>query len=111
MHTLDKTEDDISVASQSRPVLMSAVPNVTNAPNRGNLGGDRVYRFFYDDETFKKVTWKGHGTHLEIICMGKSLPGYPAGVLRDFGPKVHLCRGTNMILVFLVKRSLPLYLL
>ena len=43
MHTLDRTEDDISVASQSRPVIMSAVPNVTNAPTGGNVGGNIVF--------------------------------------------------------------------
>ena len=43
MHTLDRTEDDISVASQSRPVIMSAVLNVTNAPTGGNLGGTIVF--------------------------------------------------------------------
>ena len=66
MQTLDRIEDSVSVASDTGPVLKSAVPNVTSAPGGTKFGKGRRQVGFRnsvdDDETFRKVAWKGHST-------------------------------------------------
>ena len=66
MQTLDRIEDSVSVASDTGPVLKSAVPNVTSAPVGTKFGKGRRQVGFRnsvdDDETFRKVAWKGHST-------------------------------------------------
>ena len=66
MQTLDRIEDSVSVASDTGPVLKSAVPNVTSAPVGTKFGKARRQVGFRnsvdDDETFRKVAWKGHST-------------------------------------------------
>ena len=64
MQTLDRIKD--SVASDTGPVWKTAVPNVTSAPVGTKFGKGRRQVGFRnsvdDDETFRKVPWKGHST-------------------------------------------------